>query len=616
VRELDGALLPRVEALLRQRLLDFAAQPEAVYEYLKVYLMLGGEHFDKDHVAAVVDAEWKAAYAATPSTATALSRHFRTLLEDEDKLRAIELDQSLIAQARATIRQASKPRIVYSAIKYAYADDPRVLRLDEITGIGAERVLRRKSGASLAEPVPALYTKPVFEEITNQNTDELARQYMADYWVWGDTTPSTADLQLSAQVIDVYEKDYIAAWTAILDDFDVSFQAPQTADALSILAGPTSPLRALFKTVDQHTFFPKPAAEPKGPTGLLGAAKDRFSQAVGRGMAAAGLPVVTPGAQITAAFARIHALVAGEPGASELDRVLKKMEDLQRTLGSGTVGGPDKLDPNTVKGSTELVQSIRQDATALPPAVGSLVTEIANRAADVVRGDVRGELEARYDQEVLGFCREIVNGKYPFVKTSAVDAQPEDFNRLFGPNMLLDMFFKQRVEPLVNTVTRPWSWRPDASGVPVGGSADMLRRFELAQLIRDRYFPTGTLKFDFRVLSFAVDAGTSRFVLDIDGQKFNYQFGPDPNAPATWPGPTPGTASVTWEERGGGSAFIAYTGRWAWQRLVDAAEIQTETDVRYALTWRRGNHQATLRIEAVSVRNPFNKADVQQFRCG
>jgi type VI secretion system protein ImpL len=252
----------------------------------------------------------------------------------------------------------------------------------------------------------------------------------------------------------------------------------------------------------------------------------------------------------------------------------------------------------------------------LPPAVGGVVNEIANRAAGVVREDLRGELEARYQQEVVGFCREIVNGKYPFVKTSAVDAQPEDFSRLFGPNALLDMFFKQRVEPLANTVTRPWRWRPDASGVPVGGSLEMLQRFELAQRIRDNYFPTGALKFDFRVTSFDVDGGTSRFILDIDGQRFNYQFGPDPNAPATWPGPTPGSASVTWEERGGGRAFIAYTGRWAWQRLIDAAEIQTETDVRYALTWRRGTHTATVKIEAVSVRNPFNKADVQQFRCG
>ena len=617
LRELDNALLPRVEALLRQRLTDYSAEPEGLYDYLKAYLMLGDpSHFDKDYVAAVVDAEWEAAYAATPSIATALSEHFRTLLDQKEKLRSMDLDTTLIKQAQSTIRQASKPTIIYSVIKSGYADDARTVRLDEAAGIGAARVLRRKSGRSLSDPIAALYTKPVFEEVTSKNAAGLVAQYAADYWVWGDAGPSAADIQLVSQVIDVYEKDYIATWDAVLDDFAASFQANQTADALAILAGPTSPLRNLYKMVDQHTYFPK-STETKPSPGIIPSVTERVGKAIRGVQTKAGFPTVTPGAQITAHFARLHALVAGEPGASELDRVLGKLGELQKKLGSTAVGGPGVLDPNTVRESGDVVQSIRQDAAALPATVGVLVTEIANRAASLVRADLRSELEARYQQEVLGFCTEIVNGKYPFEKTSAVDAQPDDFNRLFAPNMLLDTFFRQRVEPLVNTATRPWTWRPDASGVPVGGSADMLRRFELAQQIRDRYFSTGSMKFSFRVLSFTVDDKSSRFILDIDGKRINYQFGPDPNEPAAWPGPTPGSASVTWEERGGGRASIAYSGRWAWQRLIDAAEIQpAPDDVRYTLTWRRGIHSASVMIEAESVRNPFNKQDVQRFRCG
>jgi type VI secretion system protein ImpL len=615
VRELSGALLPRVEALLRQRLLDFAAEPANLYDYLKAYLMLGDpRRFDEEYVAAIVKAEWAAAYAATPPTAMALSQHFQMLLDDEDDLPSIPLDQALIKEAQSTIRQASKPTIIYSVIKYEYSNDGRVARLDETAGIGS-RVLRRKSGKSLSEPIPALYTKPVFEEVTGKNIAMLVAQYATDYWVWGDSAPAAADLQLANQVIDVYEKDYIAQWEAVLADFDPSFQGGQTAEALAILSGPTSPLRAIYKLADQHTYFPKPADVKPAP-GVIGSVTDRVGKAIGSTLNKAGVVSVTPGAQITMHFARLHALVAGEAGQSELDRTLQKLGELQKKFGSQEVGGAAPTDPATIKAGTELVQSIKQDAAGLPDSVGELVTDIADRAAVAIRSDIRGELDGLYQQEILGACTEIVNGKYPFAKTSATDAQPEDFNRLFGPGMLLDGFFKQRVAPLVNTATRPWTWRPDASGVPVGGSVDMLRRFELAQAIRDRYFPMGSLKFDFRVLSFTVDAGTTRFILDIDGQKFNYQFGPDPNAAATWPGPTPGTASVTWEERGGASAHITYTGRWAWQRLIEAAEVQTETDVRYVLTWRRGTHTASVRIEAVSVRNPFGKTDVQQFRCG
>jgi type VI protein secretion system component VasK len=44
--------------------------------------------------------------------------------------------------------------------------------------------------------------------------------------------------------------------------------------------------------------------------------------------------------------------------------------------------------------------------------------------------------------------------------------------------------------------------------------------------------------------------------------------------------------------------------------------MKAETDTRFVLTWKRGNHQASVRLEAVSVRNPFGNVNVQQFRCG
>jgi hypothetical protein len=49
---------------------------------------------------------------------------------------------------------------------------------------------------------------------------------------------------------------------------------------------------------------------------------------------------------------------------------------------------------------------------------------------------------------------------------------------------------------------------------------------------------------------------------------------------------------------------------------VDAAEMKEESDLRYVLTWRRGAHFATVRIDAASIRNPFNKSEVQRFTCG
>ena len=70
VRELDGSLLPFVAARFRQRLVQYGAEPEKLYEYLKAYLMLGQpEHLDKKHLQYLADLEW--------STANGVSRRTR-----------------------------------------------------------------------------------------------------------------------------------------------------------------------------------------------------------------------------------------------------------------------------------------------------------------------------------------------------------------------------------------------------------------------------------------------------------------------------------------------------------------------------------------------------------
>jgi type VI secretion system protein ImpL len=205
------------------------------------------------------------------------------------------------------------------------------------------------------------------------------------------------------------------------------------------------------------------------------------------------------------------------------------------------------------------------------------------------------------------------------VRTSAIDVRPEDFGRLFGPGGTYDTFFKASLEQLVDRTRQPWTWRRDASGVSVGGSPTMLRQFETAQRIRDMYFDGAgtTPRVRFTVTPLEMDqATTSRFVLEIEGQSMDYRFGPERNFQSAWPGPKPGTAAAIFEEKGGRAPNITTHGPWAWQRLIDAGELRQETDTRYLLTWRRDTHHATVRIDATSVRNPFNKTDVQQFRCG
>jgi type VI secretion system protein ImpL len=622
MRELDGALLPEVATRIKARLAQYVPEPEKLYEYLKAYLMLGHpEHLDKAQLGFIADLEWQSLDTLAGSEAgSALSRHFNALLVYEDRLRPIALDDTLVAQARSTIRQASIPRLIYRQLRLSYAgDSARALRLDLAAGIGADRVLRRRSGVPLSQPVLSLYTPAVFREVTGRGTAEIVRQFAADQWVWGDAgVPPVSSTKLAADVVDVYEKDYIAAWDRIVKDIEPMplGSLANTKDALAILAAPTSPLRGLLKTIDEHTFLVKPPEATEQEKGLKVRLKDVFRS----GKEALGLAVVPAGTQITTHFNAIHQLVNGEPGSAPIDGVLEKVRQIQQKLApvGNAVGNTDPLDAATVNSIGELVTSLKRDATALPPSVAAVVTAVANGTAAVTRKGVSGTLHNRYGQNVLRECAAITGDRYPFVAGSSADVPLADFGRLFGYGGVFDTFFKEELEPLVDTTRTPWVWRTDASGASVGPSMAMLRQFETAQRIRETFFRPGSQdpELRFRVTPSDLDASAIRFVLEIDGQRVDYRHGPERTSPVTWPGPSPGVAAASFEDRSAARPNLVFEGPWAWFRLMDAARVQRETDVRYVLHLQLGGHQARVRLEAASIRNPYASRDVQQFRCG
>ena len=622
-RELDGAMLPHVADRFKQRLIDYAADPEQTYQYLRGYLMLGHpEHLNKPQLAALAAAEWQAAYPSDPDRAAALTKHFRSLLEYEESLRPIPLDETIVAQARSTLRQASQAGLVYRAVKNYYAaDTARALRLDQVAGLGAERVLRRKSRNSLAEPMPSIYTKTVFEEISSKGTDAIVKQLTDEYWVWGDARPSiTGSSKLTADFLDIYEKDYIAAWDRILQDVQSAplSSLAETKEALAILSGPTSPLRGLLKAVDDNTYIVKPP-DPAKP-GIIGGIGSTLGGILERGRTELGARPVVAGAQITAHFEPIHRLLAGDKGSAPIDAVLTKLRELQQKMQpiGGDVGGTNPGDPQAIASVGVTANELKRDVAPLPPTISTVVTQVANGATAAVRGGVRDTLENRYRQDVVRECTAIVANRYPFVPSSPTDVPLADFGRLFGYNGVFETFFKTELANLVDTSQNPWSWKRDPSGTPVGGSISMLRQFEVADRIRGMFFRPGSQEPEarFSVSASDLDAAALRFTLEIDGQPFEYRHGPIVAKPMTWPGPNPGRAIATFEERGGSHPSMAAEGPWAWFRLIDQAQVRRETDAVYVVTFDKGGHESRIRVETVSIRNPYGNQILQQFSCG
>jgi type VI secretion system protein ImpL len=114
----------------------------------------------------------------------------------------------------------------------------------------------------------------------------------------------------------------------------------------------------------------------------------------------------------------------------------------------------------------------------------------------------------------------------------------------------------------------------------------------------------------------SLDTATSRLALDIDGQTIEYRHGAPRAQNIVWPGPSPGQASVLFEESGGSGPNRSYQGPWALFRMLDEASIQPQSDVRYLVTLAAGGRSAGVMLEATSVRNPFAHNELRGFHCG
>jgi type VI secretion system protein ImpL len=527
-------------------------------------------------------------------------------------MRKQNLDQEVIRQARATLAQASKGALVYRYLRIVYSEKPG-FRLDLAAGLNADRVLRRRSGTSLSTPVQGLYTKDVFFDVVSRGTASLVAQFAQEQWVWGEQASAlSGTIELTTNLLDVYEKDYIATWDKIVKDIEPIPMSGlrNTKDSLSILSGPASPLKAIFRAIDQHTYLVTPPKEPeKKESSGLPNLSDVFKGAAGR----VGIPTVAPGTQVTKYFEDIHKLVSGDGGGpAPIDGVVRTLGQIQEKLNPlGDGVGERKPDPNSIRELSELGNSLKRDAAVLPPAIGAAVNVIADDTLKNLGATNRTTTGTSYDERVLAECRQVVDNRYPFFTASPNDVPLENFAGVFGPNGAFDAFFKSDLQDRVNT-RPPWSWKVDASGAATGGVP--LSQFEAAERIRGMFFPSQQLQVRFTLTPIYLDPGAGRFTMEIDGQPLTYQYGPERPFDMTWPGPKPGLAVASFD-KAGGQATPAFNGPWALFRLLDSGQLTRDSDDRFTFTLRRGEREVRLRLSAGNLRNPFGNTDLQRFRC-
>jgi type VI secretion system protein ImpL len=268
---------------------------------------------------------------------------------------------------------------------------------------------------------------------------------------------------------------------------------------------------------------------------------------------------------------------------------------------------------------SEVPNKVKGEAARLPEPLRSLMNTLSASSGAAVAREMRSNISSGVNSSIGEFCRQAITGRYPFSRNSTTDVTQDDFSRLFAPGGLFDEFFQKNLAALVDTNTRPWSFR-QLGETSLGKDSGTLAQFQRAAVIRDTFFRSGGkaagLRLDFKPQE--MDESITQFTLDLDGQLVKYAHGPQIPTAVQWPGPK-GSTQVRVQLQpaiAGGTSGLVTEGPWALFRMFDKLSlVQSGGPERFKVTFNVDNRKATFEVTASSVVNPFKLPELASFGC-
>jgi len=348
---LQRVLLPRVLLRLERYMNDHKSEPLAVYDALKVYLMLGGQGpFDTDTIKSWVKGDWTSeAYpgADRQEIRQELSDHLDALLEDGQPSAVwpghqTPLDGGLIASARQTIQNLSLADRAYAILRQKAAGQGAPWRASTVLSSGDGRAFAA-GDATLQLSVPYFFTKEGYQKAYLSGLQTVQLDLRKDAWVLGSDVGTTAVQsqmgQVTSGVAASYAKDYIAAWEGVVKTLKPAdyFHDPV---AFGVFTRTPSPLKLILLELRKNTTFT--AAAPTGPgADILGKINQGMQNA--DSLAANGLggggSNIDAGQQISSYFKPVNDYVGDGKAPAPIDDFITALKSAGAANASAGVAG-------------------------------------------------------------------------------------------------------------------------------------------------------------------------------------------------------------------------------------------------------------------------------------
>lgn len=255
-RLLGEAFLPRFAAGILARIDRPDVAPELAFDGLKLLLALAGSGPPQDALTRVwAEVQWSFDAAELQDR---LLRQLDRALAAQPRL-TVTLDPAAVERVRARLREAPLPTRAYAAIRTSDAAQRLpAFRPDRVLGADGWAVVRR-SGQSMAAPIPGLLTAAGFQEVVAPALADVSASLQSDTWVLGGgTAPQATGRELTEAVLTLYLADVGQAWDALLGDIEIVKVPADPDEAAKLVAALTQspgPLLRLAVAARQATLF-------------------------------------------------------------------------------------------------------------------------------------------------------------------------------------------------------------------------------------------------------------------------------------------------------------------------------------------------------------------------
>lgn len=627
---LERRFLPAVTAQLLQQLELASEREDYLYEALRVYLMFyQREHMEPEAVRTWLGVLWDRALPGMhhDSTRRALDKHLAVALEAG--LLPPPMDDERVAAGREILLATPLDRRLYARLKSDYlAQQRRGFNVVEVLGQrDAEALFTRRSRRPLSEGIPSYFTYQGFHRGFNLQKRRLKEILEQEHWVYASDNGEImgdAELEALSQALDGhYAREYIATWQAYLGDLQLNpaRSSRRAVDAVQTLASGSAPIIQVLEAVQRQTALNE---LPEGSGIALQVAdqlsdsalpnqRRRLEQLIPEGLSRSRIKL--PGQEVADAFQALNRFVAENDGAAlerlqaSLQGFSEHFEQLANAREQRRVAFSAALDPQrNAAGVLELERAL----ASAPAVVRQWFEPLTGASRHLTATGARNFVNDAWRSDVLSFYERAIANRYPIDAQASREISIEDFTMFFGPDGILDDFFRTHIEPFVDRRQSTWRWRRS-----IGISHRALRTFQSAARIRETYFiGPGQPQVEFALRPHSLDSAVVQALLEIGAAQVSYQHGPVRTTPMQWQfeGADRSRLVLSLANRSTPLSTIE-EGQWSLFRLIEKHAIQQPLEDSDDLLLRFVINGITAEyiLQPPRAANPFDHADLRGF---